>query len=131
MKLYLLRDYRTEHVTIGRLFDPNTNFHIHTLELPWRDNQRRISCIPTGKYKCKLDFYNRGGYKAFQVMDVPDRSEIKIHIGNWTKNVLGCIATGRARMVKGDMITSSKTAFNEFMNYTKDVVGFELEILDL
>jgi len=26
------------------------NFHCYSLELPWKDNQQNISCIPAGKY---------------------------------------------------------------------------------
>lgn len=129
MKLYLLRDHQTEDVTIGRLFDPKTNFHMHTLERPWRDNQRSVSCIPTGIYEVERDYYYKGGYEAFELRDVPGRSEIKIHVGNWAKDVLGCIVLGQARMVKGDMILSSRTAFRRFMKYTQDEDVFELEII--
>ena len=33
----------------------------HTLENPWLDNQRSISCIPEGRYKVKND--NIGKFK--------------------------------------------------------------------
>ena len=131
MKLYLLRDYQTEEVTLGRIFDPNSNFYLHTLELPWLDNKPNISCIPADCYTAKRDYYHKGGYAAFELRNVPSRSEIKIHIGNWTRDVLGCIVVGKARMAKGNMVTSSRTAFREFMEYTKGHEYFELEILEL
>ena len=40
MKLYLLRDYKNNEITLGRLFNPVDNFQVHTLELPWKDNAK-------------------------------------------------------------------------------------------
>ena len=134
MKLFLVRDYMTNEVTLGRMFNPDDNFHVHTLELPWYGNARRISCIPKGIYTCVLDFYNKGGYAAFEVVDVTDRSEIKIHIGNWAKDVLGCIAVGNKRSTGiGPMVGNSRVAFNELMDYMKEneIKKFELEIVEL
>jgi hypothetical protein len=54
----------------------------HTLENPWIDNQRIISCIPTGKYKVKND--NTGRFKWWRIYDVPGRGLIEIHEGNNT-----------------------------------------------
>lgn len=134
MKLYLLRDYITEDVNIGRIFNPEDRFHLQTLELPDRQNHPNISCIPEGSYTCIRDFYNRGGYETFEIMDVPHRSDIKFHIGNWVKDVLGCVAVGSNRYInKEPMITGSRIAFNEFMKYMEDkkISEFQLEIIKL
>ena len=134
LKLYLLRDYMTEDVTLGRIFNPDDNFHFQTLELPWLDNQINISCIPEGTYTCRRDFYNRGGYEAFEVTDVEGRSEIKFHIGNWVKDIKGCIAIGSKRYINNEpMITDSRIAFNSFMQYLeyKKISELELEIMEL
>lgn len=136
MKLYLLRDYKTPEVRLGRLFSVEDNFHIHTLELPWLDNKPRISCIPPSTYICKRDFYHKGGYAAFEIMDVPDRSDIKIHIANWTKDIQGCVAVGMSRHLNTldlqvPMVSSSRTAFNELMDYVSDEDEFELEIIEI
>ena len=52
-----------------------------TYELPWRDNQKSISCIPAGEYICRR--YSSEKYKdTFEVTDVPGRSYILFHVGN-------------------------------------------------
>jgi hypothetical protein len=65
-----------------------------TLELPWKDNERKVSCIPIGKY----DVVKRKSPKYgnhFHVQDVPNRDMILIHSGNYISDILGCILPGR------------------------------------
>lgn len=72
-----------------------TVFEYKTLELPWKDNQRRISCIPPGEYlveKCKPTA--KRNYTYFHVMNVPGRDSILWHPGNYTSQILGCILPG-------------------------------------
>lgn len=64
-----------------------------TLELPWRDNQRNISCIPKGEYQVMKHYSPRYGY-TFWLKDVPNRSEILIHQGNYNRDTQGCILPG-------------------------------------
>lgn len=70
-----------------------------TCELPWNDNIRRVSCIPKGIYLCtfgKSPTKNaKVDYQVYHVNDVPDRSDILIHIANWPYELLGCIGVGR------------------------------------
>ena len=61
------------------------------VERPWLNNQRSISCIPCGEYKCKPRRYYSGGYEAIEVTNVPDRSYILFHVGNFVHNSKGCI----------------------------------------
>jgi|TARA_R110000765_G_scaffold405866_1_gene502635 hypothetical protein len=131
MKLYLLRDYLNDEVTLGRLFNPIDNFHVHTLELPWKDNAKNISCIPKGEYIVELDYYHRGKYPAYELRNTPNRTEIKIHIGNYTKDVKGCIAIGSERDVPGQMVKQSRRAYEKFMEYTKSDNRFMLEIIEI
>ena len=99
----------------GKLIIPE--FECFTFERPWLDNKKRESCIPEGKYTLKLGTFNRGGYEAYEVMNVPDRSLIKIHVGNSIDDVVGCIAPGKALgYLEGKWgVKSSKKAFKEFM----------------
>jgi hypothetical protein len=92
-------------------------FECYTVERPWRDNIARESCIPEGEYELQLGMFNRGGYQAYEVMNVPDRSLIKIHIGNTVDDVIGCIAPGKALgyLERKWAVTSSRNAFREFM----------------
>jgi len=64
----------------------------HTLENPWLDNQRSISCIPEGRYKVKND--NIGKFKWWKICDVPNRGLIEIHEGNKIEDTRGCILVG-------------------------------------
>lgn len=68
-------------------------FMCRTLELPWKDNLKRVSCIPSGTYNVVKHHSPKFG-KCFWVKDVPGRSEILIHTGNYHKDVLGCILVG-------------------------------------
>jgi Family of unknown function (DUF5675) len=62
------------------------------IELPWRDNQRNVSCIPEGTYPLKARFSEKFGHHLL-LQDVPDRNLILIHPANDArKELLGCIA---------------------------------------
>lgn len=103
-------------------------FSVKTIELPWRDNQDFISCIPAAIYVCRRSFYHRGGYEVFEIVNVPNRDDIKIHVANFPKDVLGCIGVG---MEFGEnMVTRSREAFGRFMKHTAGMEEFQLEIRD-
>lgn len=66
----------------------------HTVEKPWRQNLPNVSCIPNGVYEAERSFFNRGGYKAVEILGVPDRTDILIHVANRAEDVSGCIGIG-------------------------------------
>jgi hypothetical protein len=84
-----------------RVYDPEgTNGEIlfkgkricHTVELPWLGNQRKISCIPEGRYELRKRFTPKRKHHLV-VMNVPGRDGILIHPANDArKELLGCIA---------------------------------------
>ena len=113
--LLIIRDTFTDKSTIGKLY-LNGDFYGHTLELPWQDNERRVSCIPKGVY----DVVKRNGedsakykYEHLLVEDVPNRDFILFHIGNYPKDTLGCILIGNTRALNS--VGSSKKAFYNLM----------------
>lgn len=64
----------------------------YTVELPWRDNKRRISCIPEGTYELRKRYSEKFKWH-FVLLDVPNRSCILIHPANDAqKELQGCIA---------------------------------------
>lgn len=65
-----------------------------TLELPWKDNERYISCIPPGSYTGIKHKSPKFG-KSIWLQDVPDRSEILVHKGNFYTDIEGCILVGK------------------------------------
>ena len=84
-----------------------------SLELPWKNNEHQISCIPVGEYVVKKSYSEHLGY-VFEVCDVPERSRILIHKGNYVEETKGCILLGRGAMFDGvrkeRMITDSAYA---------------------
>ena len=96
MKAVLIRLQNDLNQTLGILqfFDQeNKLLECKTMELPWRDNQRNVSCIPSGTYQVRKHVSPKFG-ETFHVLDVPGRSEILIHTGNYNRDTLGCILPG-------------------------------------
>lgn len=83
--------------TLGQLFVVNDaneiQFTCRTLELSWKDNKKKVSCIPEGTYKVIKHKSPKFG-TCFWIKDVPNRSEILIHPGNFHTQILGCILVG-------------------------------------
>lgn len=122
MSLYplaiLTRKTFTNKETLGEMICYNgiNEIKIKTLELPWLDNKRDISCIPAGTYVCK--WTKSGLFKSgtYEVQNVPSRSGIRLHIANYFNQIKGCIALGMtlADINKDGQIdtVSSKVAFD-------------------
>lgn len=66
----------------------------YTMELPWVGNQAGKSCIPEGLYHAERGVHYATGKPAFLLLDVPDRTLIKIHQANVASELRGCIAPG-------------------------------------
>ncbi len=90
MELLIKRTYYDDG-TNGELFI-NGVHKCFTIELPWHNNDHRISCIPEGRYHLgKRNTAKFGDH--LQVENVPNRSFILIHPANDAlKELLGCIA---------------------------------------
>ena len=112
--------------TLGRLFDPETDFELHTLENPWLDNRVNVSCIRAGEYVCKrID--SPKFEDTFAVTNVEGRTHIVFHAGNWESDTRGCVLLGRESNEQ-DMIMNSRAAFATFMDYLADTDEFVLDI---
>jgi hypothetical protein len=99
-----------------------------TLELPWRDNEPEISCIPAGTYTCQRLHSPRFG-NTFEVLQVPNRSHILFHKGNVVPDTKGCILVGEN--FDALAIRQSGQAFEEFMLNFADRETFILTVLDV
>ena len=64
-----------------------------TMELPWKNNAHKVSCIPAGKYHAEPRVSEAHGHH-FHVLNVPGRDMILVHEGNYVRNFLGCIGVG-------------------------------------
>lgn len=76
MELVLTRVYKRGG-TNGTL-TLNGHFVCFTIELPWKENKRNISCIPEGKYELKARF-SPENQNHLEVLDVYNRNRILIH----------------------------------------------------
>jgi len=114
--------------TFGVLLDGDVPFAL-TVERPWLNNQRGVSCIPDGIYQCMRVDSPKFGY-TFEVMDVPGRSEILFHKGNILDDTHGCIVVGEQFESLGGKVAvlSSAKGFAEFLWRTRDLVIFEIEV---
>lgn len=64
----------------------------YTIELPWKNNETKVSCIPDGKYFIKKR-YSRKFHWHLEVIDVKNRKFILFHpANNALKELNGCIA---------------------------------------
>jgi hypothetical protein len=102
-----------------------------TLEEAWRDNQRNVSCIPVGGYRC-IEYASKKFGSTFIVTEVPGRDGILFHVGNTARDTEGCILVGSSfnpELGGGGGITNSGRAFYKFMKLLSGVKEFELEIV--
>jgi hypothetical protein len=90
MELTLLRAYFPGG-TNGELYH-GSELVCYTIELPWRENKRVVSCIPEGRYQLARRYSKRYGHHLL-VQDVPGRSLILVHPANDAlKELRGCVA---------------------------------------
>lgn len=95
-KLFLHRLEKLADRTLGRLLIFNGTdllARFTTLELPFKNNARQISSIPTGYYKVEPRHAEKFGQHLI-VNDVPNRDYILFHAGNFPKDTHGCILVG-------------------------------------
>ena len=110
MKLTLTRLDVTDYGIFGHLTCDGDSFNCVTLE-------NHLLNIPAGTYKVSLYDSPEWGYSVPILHDVPGRSYIEIHCGNFEKNSKGCILVGMER--EGDAIDNSKSAFQSLMTVLK------------
>lgn len=128
VNLLLIRDTFSKKSTIGRLFINGESF-CDTLENPYINNERNISCIPKGQYKVRLRLPRESAtrdYLHLLVEDVPNRSYILFHIGNTAKDTSGCILVGNGR--KQDVVENSRLAMDLLI---KEIISLGGENINL
>lgn len=88
--------------TFGVLVDDHGVTVCRTAELNWRSNRKGISCIPPGTYDCVAHTSKSFG-SCFLVKDVPGRSDILLHVGNWAgmKGVPGVLSDTEGCILPG------------------------------
>ena len=126
MKVEITRTFWNEKQTIGQLNvieDNRVLYSCCTLELPWLDNQKGVSCIPTGIYTVRKRVSPKFG-ESFIFEDVPDRSYILIHPGNFHTQIQGCVLVGqRLKHINSDGVidvAESKKAVQSLLELLPD-----------
>lgn len=90
MELVLTRVYKDEGTNGTLTF--NGYFVCFTIELPWKENKKNVSCISEGKYELKAR-YSPKFQNHLEVIDVYERKLILLYPANHALTELhGCIA---------------------------------------
>lgn len=133
--IYLIRTVTSNMGTEGILV--TEGFQCLTLELPWLQNKRNVSCIPIGEYLVKIRHSKK--YKTiYWITNVPNRSWVLIHSGNYAgdvskgykSHVAGCVLVGSRRGYLGNQkaILNSRVTLRKFMNFMNNET-FKLHII--
>ena len=94
----------------------------YTIELPWKRNETKVSCIPEGKYFIRKRYSLKFKWHM-EIVDVSNRSLILFHPANNALTELnGCIAPV-SKLSGPGMGLLSRNAFNKL----KDLVYKTLE----
>lgn len=145
--IILQRTSESDEGTLGNLLVacPKTDNQMSwsTLELPWHDNQPYISRIPAGEYQGLRYESHRFGY-SLRLVDVPGRSAILIHRGNfagdqakgWVSHSRGCILLGtrhgtivNRRGSSQRAVYSSRVAVGEFRRWLESLKDEEPTVI--
>lgn len=130
MQLVLTRQFEIDDATIGTLTIDGA-FQCHTLEDVQRATKiRGKTAIPIGTYTVELthsprfsaNYEKRGlGSKMPLLIDVPQFSGVRIHIGNSAKDTDGCILVGDwNRKTKAAKISGSTPAYKALHKLLSD-----------
>jgi RHS repeat-associated protein len=129
IKIEIKRIQETKKSTIGELKISNNNNSKQvngvTLELPWKNNEKKISRIKSGEYAAKLgksgnDALNKYG-GVIRLEDKDNRDGILIHAGNEPQNTHGCILVG-SEVAGDDKISGSGIKLTEILKYVSDII---------
>jgi hypothetical protein len=155
--LRLTRDIRKPHCTLGRLEvldETGKVLNLYTMERPWipskaggKSGERFVSCISVGTYDVRPHVRPNGDHvwilsnPALDVYaldtDIPQKRKnvarylILIHVGNYVRDIIGCIAPGLGRVEgpKGkEIVTNSLQAMHDLHALLDGMKKFEMVI---
>jgi hypothetical protein len=109
--LVLKRRVFTDKSTIGDLWAEG-KFFSHVLENPCRQNAKRTSAIPAGRYRVAIMHSPKYKRPMPRLMDVPGRDGILIHWGNRPEDTEGCLLPGIYNEDQPDFVGRSKATFD-------------------
>ena len=119
MVLLLSRTYFPEG-TNGKL-ECEGKLICKTIELPWKMNETKVSCIPEGKYFIKKRYSNKFQWHL-EIINVKNRSLILFHpANNALQELNGCIAPVTKLSGPGLGLMSRK-AFSKLKNLVNPIL---------
>ncbi len=120
MKLDLFRLSYGDKSTPGKL-SADGIFECVTLELPNLGNHPQTSCIPEGEYPLTINFSERHQKRMAEILNVPNRTGIRIDVANFPSQLLGCIAVG---LIAGtDSVEHSQIAYDQLLPKIEAVIA--------
>lgn len=139
MKLKLVRKYRKETYTIGKLYVDGV-YLCDTIEDRDRGLDDSMSladimvkkrygetAIPYGVYKVEITYSPKYKRLMPEIKNVKGFSGIRIHSGNTAKDTLGCLIVGKNTQV--GMVTESRKTYNKLFALLKDAKDISIEIV--
>tara|TARA_R110000851_G_scaffold54933_1_gene129287 strand:- start:152 stop:604 length:453 start_codon:yes stop_codon:yes gene_type:complete len=129
VNLLIIRNIFTDVSTIGNLY-LNGEWLCDTLENPYLDNKRNISCIPEGEYPVRIRLPRESAtrdYMHLLVKGVPNRDYILFHIGNSAKDTRGCILVGIG--TEQDFVKNSTLAMGLLMKEILNLGGININLI--
>ena len=114
MRITIVRTSENGGSTTGELY-VDGQFIAHTLELPWRNNASYISAIPAGAYPAHLRYDKSDGWRI-QLDNVPGRSGVQIHVGNYPSQIEGCVLVGTGVVNSENRVEDSGAAYDRLRN---------------
>jgi hypothetical protein len=96
--------------------DGHIVFRCFTVELPWLDNRQNISCVSCGEYPIVFEWSDKFGQHLWELKNVLNRSETKLHVANRPADLLGCLGLGDSIAIepRGGYVTNSANTLKAF-----------------
>jgi|TARA_R110002020_G_scaffold147185_2_gene322334 hypothetical protein len=128
-KLTIKRVHKRDDCTLSVVIAGD--FMCKMLELPDKGNKKNISCIPEGVYQAKKRISPGKGYEVIEYINVPNRTYIQMHYGNYTRQLLGCQLPGvEFKDLDGDGIpdiTSTEDTLKEILAIMPNIFTIEIK----
>jgi len=127
----LYRHWQDHNQTFGTFVVFNEKkmpiFSSACVERGWRNNKKNESCVPVGTYPITWERSPRFNMMLWELKEVPNRAECKVHPANTWQQLNGCIALGiKLKDINKDGyidVTDSKPTLALFHR----AMGFEID----
>lgn len=134
MQLTVMRFFQSQTCTIGIMYVDGV-FQCFTLELPkYFDGATNVpdkTCIPAGTYPVQMAFSEKHKARLPHVLNVPDRSAIEIHAGNYARDVLGCLVVAEGASPLVGYVGPSDSALHALLNKVPQSDPFSITVSEI